>query len=184
MSHLMSKYETDLKPFKKRFFIAAGLFLIVAIAFVTVQRDRRQLERTFENLTRALGGLTRVKEANANRRQVLTELKSQFGQGIQNISPELIIYGKIDEIKARLNPDDMTITAVDKKGGEASLQYTLAFSNQDFNNLLNAISYLHGSVSPLTPVGSITITQSDVKRTGKTSFKISGKVITSEKTKP
>jgi len=184
MNPIESRYENDLKPLKKRFFITALLFLIAAITFVTLQRNRRQLEKTFDNLTRAQVGLTRVKEANANRRQVLTALKSQFGHGTQNISPEMVLYGKIDEIKARLNPNDMTIATVEKKGGEASLQYTLAFSNQDFNNLLNAINYLHGSVFPLAPVNSVAITQSEAKGSGEASFKVTGKVITSEKIKP
>ncbi len=184
MNPIENRYENNLKPLKNRFFVVAGLFLIVAIAFVTAQRNRRQLESTFDNLTRAQGGLTRVKEANANRRHVLAALKSQFGQGAQIMSPEMVIYGKVEEIKARLNPDDMTITAVAKGGGEASLQYTLSFSNPNFNNLLNAISYLHGSVFPLTPVSSVAITQSDVKGTSGYSFNITGKVITSGKTKP
>ena len=184
MSDFKKNYEDNLMPLKMRFFIAAGLFLIVAITFVTVQRNRRQLEKTFDNLTQGQGGFNRVKEANANRRQVLTALKSQFGQGTQIMSPEMVIYGKIEEIKARLNPDDMTINTVDKSGGEASLQYTLSFSNHDFNNLLNAISYLHGSVFPLTPVNSVTITQSDAKGTNRATFDITGKVITIGKTKP
>jgi hypothetical protein len=180
----MSGYDDNITPLKRRFFIAAGLVLILAVAGVSLLRSRRLLAKTHESLTRAQSGLDRVKAANANRRLVLATLKSQFGQSAQNSSPEIILYGKVDQIKARLNPDDMTITAIEKKGGEASLQYTLAFNNPDFNTLLNAVNYLQEIVFPLTPVSSIAVAQSEVRGVAGVSFKVSGKIITSEKTKP
>ncbi len=184
MTHIASRYESDLKPLKMRFFIAAALLLIVAIASVRQLRSRILLEQLSADLIRAQSGLARVKEANANRRRALTALQSQLSQFAQNSSPEMVLYRKIDEIKARLSPDNMTIGAVEKKGGEASLPYSLVFNNPDFNNLLNAVSYLHGAVFPLSPVSSVAIMRSDPSGTGEGSFTISGKVITSEKTKP
>ena len=164
--------------------MAAALLLGMAIVCVSQLRSRLLLEKTLESLTRAQSGLAHVKEANTNRRHALTALQSQFGQGAQNSSPEMVLYGKIDEIKARLNPDDMTITSVEKKGGEASLQYTLSFNTTDFNTLLNAVSYLYGSLFPLAPVSSVVITHSETSGTTGVSAKVAGKVISIEKTNP
>jgi hypothetical protein len=123
MSHLASRYESDLKPLKMRFFMAAALLLAVAVVCVSQLRSRLLLEQTFEGLTRAQSGLAQVKEAITNRKHILAMLQTQFGLGVQNSSPEMILYGKIDEIKTRLHPDDITITPVEKKGGEASPVY-------------------------------------------------------------
>lgn len=184
MNEITTTYEGSLKPFKMRFFMAAALFLAVALAGVSQQRSRLTLEKSRDGLSRAQNGLARVKEANTNRKHALTVLKSQYGEGVKNSSPEMVLYGKIEEIKARLNPDDMTITAVEKKSGEASLQYSLTFRNPDFNTLLNAVSYLHGAVFPLSPVSSVVAAQSEASGAGGISFKVSGRVITIEKTKP
>ena len=184
MTLVPNRYESALKPLKVRFFIAAALLLIVGIACAAQLRNRLLLEKTSAELTRAQSGLVRVKAASANRRQVLTALQSQLGQGVQKSSPEMILYGKVDELKTHLNPDDMTITAVERKGGEASLQYTLTFGNADFNHLLNSVNYLQSAVFPLTPVNFIAVTQSESKGTTGVSFKVTGKVITSEKMKP
>lgn len=181
MKHAANRFENDLRPLKVRFLIAAALFLVVAIVSVSQFRWRRHLEKTSEELTRAKSGLVRVREANVNRRLVLTALQSKFAQGAQNSSPEMVLYTKIDDIRASLKPDDMTISAVTRGGGEASIQYTLTFKNPEFNNLLNTVSHLHGAVFPLTPVSSIVVTPSGADGV---SYTVAGAVITNERIKP
>jgi hypothetical protein len=71
-----------------------------------------------------------------------------------------------------------------RKREEKRLQYTLTFNNPEFNNLLNAVSYLHGAVFPLTPVSSVAITRSEVSGAAVITSKVTGKIISIEKTKP
>lgn len=184
MNQLTGGYEIGLKPLKRRFYISAALFLFVAVVCSSQARRHKLLATTLEELTRAQVGLAQVKAASANRQQTLAALQAQLGQGSLQSSPEMIIYRKTDELKAVLKPDDMTITTIEKKGGEASLQYTLTFNNHDYNTLLNAVSALHTAVFPLTPVSAIAVTQADAKGGGGISYKVTGKIITSEKTKP
>jgi hypothetical protein len=164
--------------------VAAALFLVSATVCASQVRIRKVQEMTLEGLNRSLTGLQNVRAASANRRQALAAIQSQFGHGGQHISAELVLYSKVDEIKTRLNPNDMTISAVEKKDGEVSIQYTLKLTGQDFNTLLNSISYLHGSVFPLAPVSSVIIARSDAKGTGGVSSMVTGKIITSEIKKP
>jgi hypothetical protein len=180
----MTEYEGYLAPLKKRFAAAAVLLLVVGTVCVSQHRSRLQLENTLESLNRARSGFAKVKAANENRRQVLTLMQSQFGLNASGRSQEMILYTKVDELKASLKADDMTISAVEKRGGEASIQYSLTFNNPDFNNLLNTISALHVAVFPQTPVSSIAVTQTDVKGNGSVSFRVIGKIISSEKQKP
>lgn len=184
MSLLTNGYESGLKPLKRLFFIAAALLLVVATLCVNQTRRHRLLQTTLKELTRAQRGLVQVKAANVNRRQVLAALQSQFGQGTLHSSPEMILYRKVEEIKASLRPEGMTFTAIGKKGSEASLQYTLTFNNLEYNTLLNTVGSLHNSVFPLTPVSSIAVTQSGAKESGGVSYIVTGKIVTSEKTKP
>ena len=117
MNQEANRYGGDLKPVMVLFFLSAALLLMVAIGAVTQMRSRLLLEKTFESLTRAKSGLVRVREANENRKQALKALQSLFGQDSKSHSPEIILYGKMDEVKSRTNPDDMTLSAVDKAGG-------------------------------------------------------------------
>jgi hypothetical protein len=180
----MSLYETDIKPLKKRFWVAAVLVLVVATVSVSLIRTRRLLEKTQSEMLKAKSGLTRVREASANRTTVLATLKSQYMQNAGATSPERLVYGKIDELKARLNPDDVTISAIEKKEGEVSLQYSFKFTNPNYNDFLNTVSYLEGSVFPLTVVNSVAISQADAAGKGALSGTVSGRVVTSEKIKP
>lgn len=184
MNHIKIEYEPYLKPLKTRFFIAAALLLLVATATVSQLKSRRVLEKSLEELTRAQSGLTKVKGANANRRQVLATMKAQLDQNANTSSPEMVLYRKFDELKARLNADDMTMGAIEKKGGEASLQFNLTFTNPEFNALLNTVSGLHGSTFPLTPISGIAVTHSVGKSSGGVTYKITGKIITADKVKP
>jgi hypothetical protein len=180
----MSSYATDIKPLQKRFWIVTTLLLLVAIACVSQIRNRRLLEKTHTELLKARVGLGKVRDASANRKTVLATLKSQYMQKTGGTSPERLIYGKIDELKARLNPDDVTIGAIEKKEGEVSLQYTFKFTNPNYNDFLNTVSYLEGSVFPLTVVSTVAITQADAGGKGVLSGTVNGKIITSEMIKP
>lgn len=184
MNHTENCYEYSLKPLKRRFYIAALLLLVMASAFIIQRQSHRQLEKMLYDLAHAVSGLSKVREASANRRSVLAAMQSQFARNIQNKSPEMILYEKIDELKTLFNADDMTITALEKRGSEFSIQYTVTLNDPDFNSVLNTISGLHGSVFPVSPVSAIAITQSDVKGVGALSFKITGKIIANEKQKP
>jgi hypothetical protein len=179
----MSRYEADILPLKKRFWIAAGLLLVVAIICVSQIRNRRLLEKTRSELVRAKTGLTVLREASANRKQALDALKAMYMQGAKT-SPERLIYGKIDELSARLKPDDVTFSAIEKKADEVSLQFSFKFINPNYNDFLNNVSYLEGSTFPVTMVSAVAIKQADVGGKPVLSCSITGKVLTSEKSKP
>lgn len=181
---MVTQYESDIRPSKMRFYYAAMLFLIVAVACTGLARARRQQEKTLSELVRAKAGFDKLKEANVNRRQALATLKVQLGSSSEKNSPELLIYGKLDEIKARLKPDDVTVAAIERKGGEVTLPYTIKFSNQDYSTFLNAVSYLQESALPLTPVNAITISQTETTGKSGVLFTITGNVRTTEKSKP
>ncbi len=179
-----SRYKRDIKPLKRVFLIATLLFVATATTFAIQERSRRVLEKTLAELARAREGLSRLKEAGMNRRQALSTLKSQLAKDVATSSPERLIYGKVDEIKARLKPDDMTIGALEKKGGDISLPFTLKFTNPNYCNLLNAVSQLQQSAFPFTPVNSIAISQAEQNGKGVVEFTINGTVLTPERNKP
>ena len=164
--------------------IATVLFLALATALMFLKRDHRVLEKTHSELVRAKDGMARVQEASQNRKQALTTLKAQLVQGLETSSPERMIYGKVDEIKAQLKPNDMTIGSVEKKGSDASLQYTLKFINPNYCDLLTTISRLQQAVFPFTPVDSITISAAEQGGKGVLEFAVTGTILTPERIKP
>lgn len=180
----MSRYEADIIPVNKRFRIAVALFLVTALACAGMSRARKQLEATHDNLIKAKAGLAKVREANQNRRNALGILKTEYLLGETNISDERLLYGKMDDLKARLRPDDLTISPIERKSGEVSLPYTLKFVNPDYNDFLNTISYLEGTVFPFTVVNSVAIIRAEAGGKGVVSFTINGRVVTSESKKP
>lgn len=184
MNRTDGRYDRGIKPLKRVFLATTVLFLALAVTLAVLERNHRILKKTHGELVRANDGLARVKEANLNRKQALTTLKAQLVREIETSSPERLIYGKVDEIKAQLKPNDMTITGLEKKGGDISLQYTLKFINPNYCELLNTISRLQQAVFPFTPVTSIVISQTDQGGKGALDFTITGTVQTIEGIKP
>jgi|GEM_PF-2015392 len=184
MNRTDSRYDSAIKPLKRGFIIATVLFLALATVLVLLKRSHRVLEKTHGELVRAKDGLARVQEASRNRKQALTTLKAQLVQGLETASPERMIYGKVDEIKAQLKPNDMTIGSVEKKGGDASLQYTLKFINPNYCDLLNSISRLQQAVFPFSPVDSIAISTAEQAGKGVLEFTVTGTILTPERIKP
>lgn len=180
---MSSRYRTDISPLNKRFLVAAAMLLLSAMICVGQIRSRRLLEKTHDELVRAKAGFALLQEATKDRRNALEVLKTMYAHGGRT-SAERIIYGKIDELNDRLRPSNMTISAIERKGDEVSLQYSFKFVNPDYNDFLNNIGYLEGSVLPLTVVSAVSITKAEVDGKGVLSCSIDGKVLTSGKGGP
>lgn len=180
----MSKYEADLTPLIRRFCIATALLLIAAVLCVGLTRTRRLLEKTHDDLLKARAGLGRVREASESREKALATLKTLYMQTAANRSPERLIYAKVDELTARLRPDDQSISAITRAGGEVSLQYTFKFINPNYNEFLNTVSYLGGNIFPLTTVSTVVIAQSEAGGKSVLNCTVTGKILTSEKIGP
>jgi len=180
----MNRYEAELTPLIKRFWLATALLLIAAMVCAGLTRSRRLMEKTHDALLKAGAGLTRMREASEGREKALATLKTMYMLSAADRSPERLIYAKIDELSSRLKPDDLSFSAIEKKAGEVSLQYTFKFTDPNYTDLLNNISYLGGSVFPLTTVVSVTITQAEAEGKSVLTCTITGKVITSEKIGP
>jgi len=184
MTETEGKYEQNVKPLKICFLITTALVLVLATTIVILKRNHRVLEKTNTELVKAFDGLERVKDANLQRKQSLAAIKAQLAGDIDTSSPENRIYGKIDEITSKLKPDDMTITTLEKKGGNLSLHYTIKFINPQYSVLLNAVSQLQHSVFPFSPVNTIAISQTEQNGKGVLEYTISGSVMTPERAKP
>lgn len=169
---------------KIRFWIAAALFLVVAVACTSLARTRKLQEKTLTDLVRAKAGLVKLREASKNRKEALARLKAQPVDNAENKSPQMLIYWKLDEMKERLRPDDVTVASIEKKGEKVSLPYTLKLNNHSYSEFLDAIRYLQSSSSPWTPVSSIAISQSGDPARRAVIFSIAGKVLVNDKSKP
>ena len=149
MNRAAGRYDTEIKPQKRLFWIATLLCLTVATYWTDQKRSRRIQEKVYQEQLRAQEGLSLVRQATENRRVALASLRNALPEGPGSDSPEGLIYGRIDQIMARLKPDEMTIATLERRGGELSLQYSLTFVNSGFCDLLNAVGYLrqeHGIV--------------------------------------
>ena len=184
MNGFMNNSTISVNMLKRWFFLAATLLLLVAVAWITELRQRVVLEKALKELTRAESGLSQVKAASENRRQVIAALLSRFRQGPAKRSPEMVLYEKAEEMQTSLKADSMIISGISKMGGEASMQFTLTFNNPDYTTLLNTVNSLHTAAFPLTPISSVEVTQSNVKGSGGLSAKVIGKIVTFENTKP
>jgi hypothetical protein len=169
--------ETEVRQLKKRYWMALALFFISSMVCVSLLRTMQVQEKTNRELLRASDGLKLLKGVNINRRMSLAQLKSHFLADGKNASVEKLIYARIDDLKTRFKPNDLTIASIEKKGEEVTLNYTLKFLNPDFNYFLNTVNALEEIDYPLTVVSSVSITRSAAKDGNVLSCAVSGKVL-------
>ena len=184
MSLIASRGEMDIKPFVQRFRMAAALLLVAALACASQVRTRRLLEQTHGDLVRAESGLDRVRQASRERRHALTTLKAQYLPGDTHLSAERILYERIDDLKARFSPQEMNVSALERRGEEVSLQYSLKFVNPNYGDFLNTVGYLDGAVFPSSLVSAVEVTRVDVAGKAMLSCSVSGKLLSSAKGGP
>lgn len=177
-------YETDLRPIKRRFWMATALFLAASLALVSQIRQSLDLEQTRLGLERAESGLDRLRKGTLERKKALATLKARSLGGAANASPERILYERIDDVNARFHPDDTSVSPIENKGGEVTLPFSLTFLNPDYNNFLNAVSYLEGATNPASQVSSLDVALTETG--GKTTLacSVKGKLVTSAKARP
>ena len=178
MDLIQDRYQSALRPAQLRFRKALGLFLIAALACISQLRTSRNLEQTRAELTRAGSGLARVRLANQDANRDLAILQAGYARGAAGQSAERLIYGRLDQLKSRFRPDRLTISALQRKGGELSLQYSLQFDNPDYDEFLNLVSYLEMASFPFSPVDSVTLAGGRANR-GKVLCTVSGKLLAS-----
>ncbi len=181
MNQKAGRYDCEIKPQKRFFWIATLLCLTVATIWTDQKRSRRIQEKEYQENLRAQEGLTLVRQATENRTLILASLQNILPKETGSDSPEGLIYGRIDHINAQLKPDEMTIATLERRGGELSLQYNLTFANLGFCELLNAVGYLQQGTFLFTPVNSIVVSRNG---RGGGSYIIRGTVLLPEGSKP
>lgn len=184
MKSTSGRYESSLNKLKTAFMLTVALTVAVAVVAVVQVKERRALEKSIEELTQVKAGLERVRVANANRRQVLAAIRSQYDRSDRTGSAEMVLYRKYDELQSDLNPDEISAPGIERKGGEVSLPFVITFNNPDFNVLLNTANALHGNLSPLMPVSAVSIVQGEGRGAGSLICSITGKIVTSDRVKP
>jgi hypothetical protein len=184
MNGFMNNSTISVNTLKRWFSLAAALLLLMAVAWITELRQRVVLEKHLKELTRAESGLSQVKAAANSRRQVIAALQSRFGQSLAKKSPEMVLYEKAEEMQTSHKADNIIISGIAKTGGEASMQFTLTFTNPDYTTLLNTVTSLHTAPFPLTPISSVEVAQSSVKGAEGLSARVIGRIVTIENTKP
>jgi len=184
MSLSNNRYEGGLKSLKRIFMAATLLFITLATIFVIAERNRRVLKKTIQELGKANAGLEGVKTAILNRRNALTTIKAQLVPDNEKSSSERQVYGKVDEIIARFEPNDMTITTLERKGENVSLPFTLKFSNPNYSDFLNNVGQMQRSVFPFTPINSIALTQTEQNGKWIVEYTLTGSVLTVDRNGP
>ena len=147
--------QLDLAAATRRFWLALLIFLVCALICAAQARARITLEKTREGLLRAQEGLALLRQGSAARSAALTGFRNQYQQA--GLSPEQLLYRRLDALKGELAPDDLTLSQLEKKGEQVSLQYSFNFINPPLDRFLNALCLLEGSAFPLTVVHSVSI---------------------------
>ncbi|BCS54711.1 hypothetical protein [Geobacter sp. SVR] len=180
----MNRYHTSLTTPKINFVLVTILFLVISTVCALQERERRALDKQQKELVRATEGLQRIETAARDYRTALALLRSHYSGEAVKTTPAGQIYSRLDEIQARYRPDNTVFGAIEKNDGNASLTYTLSFTNRDYSTLLDTISQLQRNVFPFTSVDSVTISQKEQQGKGAVVCDISGRITSLEGVKP
>ncbi len=181
---MRNRYHASATQFKRNFILASLLFLAVSTAFSLMERERRKISRLEKELASVDTGLARLHVAVENHRLAIASLKSLFREKGGAMTQEREIYSKVDQMSRIYKPDELVVGAVEKKGDEAFLKFTMTFRNGDFSSILNCIGRLERNVFPFTPVDSVSISQTEESGRGFSPVVISGRVISPVRGEP
>lgn len=147
-------------------FTLLGTTLAVMIRKEQSLRSLRTSHRTITvNLPRMAEDIRLLREQVSNFRL----LTSAQGSGR---SVELLLFSRLDQIKSSLPVTQMTVAALDRKDGKASVSFSLKLPLQSYATVLNGIGRLQTETFPFVVINKAGL---DASATGQ--FSIDGSVI-------
>lgn len=134
--------------------IATLLGSVLALLLRKTQSQRALLEQH----TKIVANLPRMQAETASIQQQVNAFRQTLPAGFGSRSAGLLLYTRLDEIKSRLQPSEMTVSPLETKEGLQTVGFTLKVPVTRYGELVNDMGHLQTNLVPHVDFRELSIT--------------------------
>ncbi len=137
-----------------------ALLLCVALlgtALALLLRKEQAQRRLAALHGRILTNLPLMAAETANLQREVTAFRQGLPGTLDRRSPDLLLYTRLDQIKALLQPSEMTITGVETGNGRKTISFNLKVPAARYSALVNGMGQLQTELFPFVEFREITL---------------------------
>jgi len=165
-----------------RFGIVLALFTLLASALAASIRYRAMLATTIANQEVIARNIVRMRTSAQDVEKTVAGFKQLLPPGYGSLSPERLLYTRLDELKGGMQLADMTVKPIENKEGVLSLGFSASLplrSGSSYPTVLNQLGRQETLAFPFVSIESVDIEQAASGTAGGLQIKMDGTVQTS-----
>ncbi|CAH2032359.1 hypothetical protein [Trichlorobacter ammonificans] len=152
--------------------VLLALCTLLGILLAVMVRTEQSLARLKVSHRTIVANLPRMVEDTRLMQEQIANFRQLVPAGGGERSTELLLFSRLDQIKAALNSGEMTVSALEKKDGSASIGFSLKLPLPSYPTVINALGRLQTETFPF-----VVVTKVVVDGNGAGQFTVDGSVL-------
>lgn len=131
--------------------------MLLGSALALLLRKGQSLRQLLVLHTRILANLPLMQAETSQLHQQVAAFRQALPADLAARSPDLLLYSRLDQIKSRLQPSEMTINPPEHKDGSHRIDFTLKAPISRYSAVVNGMGQLQAELFPFTDFREITL---------------------------
>ena len=171
--------QNHTKKLTIRLGIAVSIFALIGSSLAALARYEQSLKKRSGIHNKISINISQMRASTAETKETVAKFNQLLPSGYGTKSQDLLIFSKIDLMKAAINPVEMSVTPPEEKEGLLAVGFTLKLKDKNYSALLNQLGSLETSAFPFISFTEISIIKEtkDRESAAEGSIAIQGSVI-------
>jgi hypothetical protein len=163
-----------LKRLQRYYIGSAALFALLVVAVIVLHSYAKGQEELVRRLTQANHNLQQMRTATHDIRATLQRFSQLFPADRARQSPELLLFARVDEIKAGFPRAETAIGSIEARPDELALVFSVKGTMENYDAFLTSLGQLEGSVLPVVQFRNLVISQEAVQERQEITYLLDG----------
>lgn len=143
--------------------VVLSFFALLTTLLGVSIRYKRMLEATISNQEQIVGNMARMRMATKEVDTTIASFNRLLPAGYGSRSPEWLLYSRLDELKSRLQADELTVKPLETKDGLMLLNFSAILFAHDagsYNRIISLLGRQETLAFPFMTIHSIAMERS------------------------
>ena len=175
---MTSDMQTHTRRLAIRLALVITLFAVLSTSLATLLRYREALNTLLAHHQVIQRNLVQMRMATNEIRDTIAGFKRLLPNGFDRASSEMLLFTRLDEIKTRLPPGEMTVKTLETREGQLSLEFSYKPATLSYTSLLNTLGQLELLILPYVSIRKVMAENPVAEKPGPLAITVDGILMT------